>query len=339
MDDIYVYDFDETIYDGDVTADFYKYCLKHNRKVLKHIFFQIWAFFKYLFGFTKWTQFKGDMLGYFKYLDDIDSVVDNFWQENKHKIKDWYLKKDHSKDVIISASPECLLKKICYNYLKVNLLIGTLADEKTGKITKQNCYGNQKVKRLNEILKNYKIKEFYSDSLSDAPLADLAEQSYIVLGDNLINWQKYTLPWFNKLKLLFLSRDFILFVMLGVINTFNSVVFSLIFNKVIVNTSIAFCWGYILSNVVAYLLNTTIIFKEKLSLVKYIKFFISYIPNFLIQLAIVFIICDILGGCNLLAYIVAAVIGVPVTFLCLKLFAFKPVSANKNINPYLFKEL
>lgn len=339
MDDIYVYDFDETIYDGDVTEDFYKYCLKHNRTVLRHIFFQIWAFFKYLFGFTKWTEFKGDMLGYFKYLDNIDLTVDNFWQEHKCKIKKWYLKKDHSNDVIISASPECLLKKVCYDYLKVKLLIATLADAKTGKITKQNCYGNQKVNRLNENVKNYKIKEFYSDSLSDAPLANLAEKSYIVLGNKLIDWQAYQLPKLNKLKLLFLSRDFILFVIIGVVNTFNGVIFSLIFNMLIVNSSIAFCGGYLLSNVVAYLLNSSIIFKEKLGLIKYIRFFVSYIPNFLIQLAIVFMMCDILGLYNWLAYVVAATIGVPITFLCVKLFAFKPVSSKNNFNPYLFKEL
>ena len=29
MEKIYVYDFDETIYDGDVTRDFFKFCLKN----------------------------------------------------------------------------------------------------------------------------------------------------------------------------------------------------------------------------------------------------------------------------------------------------------------------
>ena len=32
------YDFDKTIYDGDSSADFYKYCLKRNKKVLKPIY-------------------------------------------------------------------------------------------------------------------------------------------------------------------------------------------------------------------------------------------------------------------------------------------------------------
>ena len=32
-----VYDFDETIYDGDSTRDFYFYTLKNNKSVLKYI--------------------------------------------------------------------------------------------------------------------------------------------------------------------------------------------------------------------------------------------------------------------------------------------------------------
>ncbi len=337
VEDIYVYDFDKTIYDGDVTYDFYKYCLKKSWKVRGYFFVQIWAVFKYLLGFCKWTQMKAKMLGYFQKLDDIDSMIDQFWSEHKHKIKKWYLDKDHAHDVIISASPDILLKTICYDYLKVKLLIGTKADKKTGKIAGKNCYGNQKVERLNQEINSYNIVEFYSDSLSDAPLAQMAKKSYVVDKDDLIDWENYELSQFDKFKLLFFSRDFILFFLIGVVNTLNSVVFSLFFRLIRLDSLTAFYLGFVFSNFVAYLLNTNIIFKQKFSFARYLKFFISYIPSFLIQFMIVFVMCNILKIYDLIAYLTSAIIGVPVSFLFVRFFAFKPTQ-NKKIDFYLHRE-
>lgn len=334
---LYVYDFDKTIYDGDVTYDFYKYCFKRFVKVRKYFFVQLWAIIKYLLGFYKWTQFKEKMLGYLKKLDEIDLVVQEFWEQHKKKLKKWYLEKDHSQDVVISASPEFLLEKICCEYLHVKMLIGTKASKKTGAIIGKNCYGNQKVERLNQKIQNYKIKEFYSDSLSDEPLAKLAERSYLVQKDNLINWQDYKLPTTSKLKMLFFSRDFILFILIGVINTFNSVVFSMFFRFLRLGKLTAFCCGFVLGTFIAYLLNNFIIFKEKFLFKRYLKVFVSYIPNLLIQLVVVFVMCKVYNLPDIVAYLSASVIGVPVSFLFVRLFAFQPTN-QKKINFYQHKE-
>lgn len=343
MEQLYVYDFDETIYDGDVTRDFHKFCFENCNEIKKLNYFisVIFALIKYIFGIYRWTEFKSEFLGYWKYINNIESVLDEFWEGHKSKIKKWYLEKDHSNDVIISASPEFLLEKICYDYLKVKLLIGTLADKKNGNISGNNCYGSQKVLRLNEKIKNYHMLEFYSDSLSDSPLAKLADKSFIVIGDELVDWKAYELPKTKELKSLFFSRDFILFILIGVINTFNGVIFALMCSRWISGVMMAFWAGYILSNIIAYLLNSLIIFKEKLSILKYIKFFISYIPNLLIQTVIVFVMMKIFGlneDLKWVAYLISAVIGVPITFLCLKLFAFKPKD-KKEYNPYAYREL
>ena len=63
--------------------------------------------------------------------------------------------------------------------------------------------------------------------------------------------------------------------------------------------------------------------QEKLSFTKFIKFGISYIPNFIIQNIVVIITFNILGLHKLIAYCLAAIIGIPVTFILLKFFAFK----------------
>lgn len=126
----------------------------------------------------------------------------------------------------------------------------------------------------------------------------------------------------TKCKNIFLSIEFMKFVIIGVINTFNGTLFSYIYSSFL-NENIAFIFGYITGLLISYLLNSYFTFKESLSIQKFIRFAISYIPNFLIQYIVVLIVINILGWYNLIAYGLAALIGVPVTFIIMKLFAFK----------------
>lgn len=126
----------------------------------------------------------------------------------------------------------------------------------------------------------------------------------------------------EKIKSTFINKEFILFIIIGVINTFNGVIFSFVYSGLF-NENLAFVLGYFSGLVVSYILNSYITFKEKLSCTKFLKFAISYIPNFIIQNIVVIIAFNILGLHKLIAYCLAAIIGIPVTFLFLKFFAFK----------------
>ncbi|AQM60728.1 GtrA family protein [Clostridium baratii] len=126
----------------------------------------------------------------------------------------------------------------------------------------------------------------------------------------------------DKILKIFLSKEFILFVIIGVINTFNGVVFSMIYSKFL-DANLAFIVGYISGLFISYLLNSYITFRERLEFSKFIKFAISYIPNFIIQNIVVLIVFNIMGLNKLIAYILAAIIGVPVTFILMKFFAFR----------------
>lgn len=125
----------------------------------------------------------------------------------------------------------------------------------------------------------------------------------------------------TKFKSTFFTVEFIKFVIIGVINTFNGVVFSYIYSNFL-NPNIAFIIGYISGLVISYLLNSFITFKSNLHIKKFIKFAISYIPNFIIQNIVVILIFNILGWHILIAYGLAAAIGVPITFILMKFFAF-----------------
>lgn len=126
----------------------------------------------------------------------------------------------------------------------------------------------------------------------------------------------------KRIKEIFLSREFILFLIVGVVNTFNGTIFASIYS-IFLNENVAFVLGYISSLIISYILNSFITFKEKLEVRKFIKFAISYIPNFIIQNIVVIIVFNILNYNKIIAYILAAIIGVPVTFILMKFFAFR----------------
>lgn len=312
-----VYDFDKTIYKDDSTVDFYFFSLKRHPSIALLLPSLLYAALLWSLGKINKTAFKERFYKFLTKIDDIDSELELFWDLHERKIKDFYKKTQKADDVIISASPEFLLKPICAR-LGIQYLFASRVDKKTGRYDGVNCWGEEKVNRFYSAFgKDAVIDEFYSDSLSDTPLSDISKKSYIVTGENRV-------PWSDKSdkKVSFLSREFMLFILIGCINTFNGISFSWLYS-LILNPNLAFVIGYITSLTIAYILNSKINFKQPLSLNKYIKFCISYIPNFIIQNAIVFLVYNILGIHKLIAYAMAAIIGIPITFICVKLFAFK----------------
>jgi len=120
----------------------------------------------------------------------------------------------------------------------------------------------------------------------------------------------------------FISKQFFLFVLIGGINTFNGSILSFLFS-LILQANIAFIIGYIIALTIAFFLNSYFVFKVNPKFPLFVKFGLSYIPNFIIQNFVVFIVYNILGFHPLVSYVLAAVVGLPVTFLLVKLFAFR----------------
>ena len=96
----------------------------------------------------------------------------------------------------------------------------------------------------------------------------------------------------DKAKHHFLTKEFFLFLIIGCINTFNGTFLAWLCAFLSPYNNLNFNIGYILSNLCAYWMNSRFIFHEPLSINRYVKFFISYIPNYIIQniIVIIFII-------------------------------------------------
>lgn len=177
-----IYDFDKTIYDGDSSIDFFKYCIKKKKKCLIIIPKIILSLLLYIFHFKNKEYFKSTFFSFLKYIEEKDKIVNDFWKCHENKIKKFYLNQKKDTDIIISASPEFLLRPIA---LKLNFkLIATKVDINSGKLLGKNCYGEEKVKRLNNININ-SCDNFYSDSLSDLPLYKISKKGYLVNKEEL----------------------------------------------------------------------------------------------------------------------------------------------------------
>ena len=182
-----VYDFDGTIYDGDSTLDFYKFCLKRHPSIMVCLPIQIGSAILYKTGIINKLQLKEYFFCFLKILTDVDQDIFCFWNSHEGKIKAWYRNQMNYDDIIISASPDFLLEEICKR-ISVKYLVATKINRKTGKFNSNNCYGEEKVNRLKSYMPNINIQCFYSDSYSDFPLAKISDKAFLVKGNKIYQW-------------------------------------------------------------------------------------------------------------------------------------------------------
>ena len=181
------YDFDKTIFYPDSSYCFYVYCLKHYPgAMLKTLPRSVISGLCYAAGMKNAKALKQQLFSYLTKLPDVDEAVRGFWEENRHRLAKWYLRQKRGDDVIISASPEFLLKPIC-DELGVRL-IGTRMDKHTGEIEGENCHDREKVRRFYEQFPGAVTEAFYSDSLSDSPMAEIAQEAYLVEKEIVKPW-------------------------------------------------------------------------------------------------------------------------------------------------------
>lgn len=180
-----LYDFDNTIYHGDSSVDFFLYNLKKKPYLFFHLFYMLYGFILYKLKLIKGGKFKSIIFSYIRFIKDIDHELEIFWNKNFSKIKDFYLKGNHKKDIIITAGPDFLFAPIkeklgCFD------LIATTTNKKTGKVTGNHCHGREKVRRLHRIYKDIEVIEAYSDSKNDIPMLMLADNAFYVKGNEII---------------------------------------------------------------------------------------------------------------------------------------------------------
>lgn len=129
----------------------------------------------------------------------------------------------------------------------------------------------------------------------------------------------------GKMKRTFLSKGFIEFCLLGLVNTFNDSFFSWMFSLIpfVGHGNLAAVLGYAVALTIAYLLTSRIIFKNKPSFKSYVRFVISYIPNFIIFYLVTFVTITKWNLPQFWGTALAAAAGGPITYVIIKIYAFR----------------
>ena len=137
--------------------------------------------------------------GFMTMIDDTDAQIERYWDKNEKRIAKWYLAKKRSDDLIISASPSCIIEPIAKR-LGVNYM-ATEYDREFGVLLNNLMYAKEKAKYIFD--HGFpQIDNFYSDSLSDTPLALCAEKAHLVKkrASVVIDWPELDKETVNKVK-------------------------------------------------------------------------------------------------------------------------------------------
>jgi len=195
-----VYDFDGTIYYTDCTIDFGIWCMLRHPKLLFTYFPKT---IKYLIQYKRGKVpnylMQRKVFSYLTMIDDFDVQIKRYWDKNEKKISAWYLAQKKPDDLIISASPLCIIEPIAKR-LGVRC-IASEYDLEFGVFTNNLMYAKEKARYM--IDHDFpKIDNFYSDSLADTPLALCSEKAYLVTNHatTLTDWPDLDEKTMKKVK-------------------------------------------------------------------------------------------------------------------------------------------
>ena len=328
---INMYDFDDTIYDGDSSVDFIKYCYKKGYVKFKNILKIMGSFIKYLFGVIDITEFKEVLFSFLSNIDDGKKVVNEFWNEHYKNIKKFYLDNNHENDIINSASPYFLLEPVC-DKLGVKDLIASEVNIKNGKFKGKNNSKDVKVKNFNKKYKDCLVEECYSDNpFNDKYILELANKAYVVKGKNLIDYKEYkpssVKSLFRKLWEFYRNHlEVINYLFIGGCTTIISILSYALFAKVCdLDLVVSNVLSWIIAVLFAYFTNRVIVFNSKNK--NYFKEFISFTGSRVITLVLdtllMILFVKTLNINDMIAKVIVQVVVIIGNYLISKLLVFK----------------
>lgn len=144
-------------------------------------------------------QVQRKLFSYLTMIDDYDVQIERYWDKYEKRISAWYLAQQKPDDLIISASPDCIIGPIA-NRLGVKY-IATEYDREYGVLMNNLMYAREKAKYIFDHGFPV-IDHFYSDSLADTPLALCAEKAHFVTkrATTVTDWPDLNSETMKKVK-------------------------------------------------------------------------------------------------------------------------------------------
>lgn len=186
------YDFDDTFFKRDSMFYLIVYTLRKKPWLFYYIFMIAGTALLYALHMVSFLSLKRWIIFPLKYLTDEElkdfyqtMIVPRYYPEVMATYKEH---RDSGKEIwLVSASPEAYLKM---TDLTFDVIIGTQTLPHTNVITSKNCKGEEKVRRIQEILDqrqiaiDYEASYGYSDSYSDTPMLLLVKNRFKVNKKN-----------------------------------------------------------------------------------------------------------------------------------------------------------
>ena len=177
-----VFDFDNTIYDGESMVDFFHFIVDKKEELSKYKPIVNFALKLYEHNMLPMDFVKKQISKRSKELnfktDNLDKYIDEFWKTHRSKIMKKMLDKVKKDDVIITACLDVLLKPVMKE-LKAKTILCSEVDIKEKKVN-FICYKENKVVKYREVFGDTPIDELYTDNFADRPLMNIAKKVYYV---------------------------------------------------------------------------------------------------------------------------------------------------------------
>lgn len=188
-----VYDFDETLFYGDSEDRFFQFMFKKKGYFFYKLNYK-WNEFKLHRGWSTKTETRESeykILEKINRVDNLDRLLEEYWDEVEQYMMPWYEKVKRPDDVIASGTPRFIMEPIVKR-LGLTNLVATEMDRKTGKCTGKFAVAEAKLVNFELQFDCADIDNFYSDAYSDHFIADKAKKAWVIYGDQQqMEWNEF----------------------------------------------------------------------------------------------------------------------------------------------------
>lgn len=222
--------------------------------------------------------------------------IREFWEKHKKK-----LRPIPEGATIVSIFPYDIIAPVC----KAHRVIALRGYEKEY---------NSKAELLLDNIADPGINTYYYGNTIDDSLISISETVIAPTGEIFTRHKK-------TFKRMFFVREFLMYAMIGGINTLCGVVCAYFFSWIL-PPMLAFVIGYVIFLILSYILNTKLTFRQSFGFIKFFKFCVAYLPSFVIQFLLAGVLISAFGHARFIVYVLTVAAGIPVTFMVMRVFAF-----------------
>ena len=142
-----VYDFDGTIFSSNCSVGFAVWCImRHPKLCFTFLPGMLKAFIWYKIGKIPEYRMLRKLFSFLTMIDDFEIQIERYWDKHERGIAKWYLAQKREDDLIISASPDCIIEPIAKR-LGVNF-VATEYDREYGVFLNNLMYAKEKAKYI-----------------------------------------------------------------------------------------------------------------------------------------------------------------------------------------------